>query len=99
MNNVQISNVDRLQITVDGVAWLPWREVPTVPSTFRLTTEHIAAAKELVGGWDTLQWALETESSVLEMQTWNRSKHAEKVADAKEPKAVPVKKAKGLFDN
>lgn len=91
-------------VMIDGVEYVPWRDLPQTPSTYKLTLEHIAVARNLVGGWDALLWALDNEASVEVMQAWNRAIHADKVAAADPKRALPLpvpgkKPVRGLFES
>lgn len=89
-----------MQVIIDGVSYVPWRDVPQEPSKFKLTTDHIDTAKSWPDWWDCLKWAIEAEASPMEMTLWRSAKNKEATAEQRtkvEPLPVAAKTARKLF--
>lgn len=85
-----------MQVIIDGVSYVPWRDVPQEPSKFKLTTDHIDTAKSWPDWWDCLKWAIEAEASPMEMTLWRsaRLKEVQPVATESRAKVAPLPTSK-----
>lgn len=92
-----------MQVIIDGVSYVPWRDVPQEPSRFTLTADHIDTASVWPDWCDCLKWAIEAEASPAEMTLWRSARMKEAQPVTAEPRAkvapLPINKKSrpGLF--